>query len=291
MIFMNILYITSASLTGLERIVTYFRDYAFVRNTLAIAVLIALCAALLGVVLILRRYSLLGDGLSHVAFGAATVAATLGILDFSLTLPVTVLAAVLILKTRADKKIMGDAAIAMLSAGALAVGYLILDAGGGAANLGGDVCTALFGSSAILSIDKSELLLTAAVSAILISLTVVFYYKIFSLTFDERFAKATGTKTDAYNLAIAIVTAVVIVLGMKLAGALLISALIVFPAMAAMRICKSFRLSLILSAIIAVICAVIGVLISILLGTPTGATIAATDILVYGTTFLFGKYK
>lgn len=291
MIFMNILYITSASPKGLERIVAYFRDYAFARNTLAIAVLIALCAALLGVVLILRRYSLLGDGLSHVAFGAATVAATLGMLDFSLTLPVTVLAAVLILKTRADKKIMGDAAIAMLSAGALAVGYLILDAGGGAANLGGDVCTALFGSSAILSIDKSELLLTAAVSAILISLTVVFYYKIFSLTFDERFAKATGTKTDAYNLAIAIVTAVVIVLGMKLAGALLISALIVFPAMAAMRICKSFRLSLILSAIIAVICAVIGVLISILLGTPTGATIAATDILVYGITFLFGKYK
>ncbi|MBQ8410079.1 MAG: metal ABC transporter permease [Clostridia bacterium] len=268
----------------------YF-DYAFVRNALVVSVLIALCAALLGVVLVLRRFSLIGDGLSHVAFGAATIAATLGIFDLSLTLPVTVIAAVLILKTNGKYRIMGDAAIAMVSAGALAIGYLILDAGGGAANLGGDVCTALFGSSAILSIDTGELIFTASVTAVLAVLITVFYQKIFSISFDERFAKATGTATDAYNLGIAIVTAVVIVIGMKLAGALLMSALIVFPAMSAMRVCKSFKATLLLSALIGVICAVFGVLLSILLETPVGATIAAVDILTYGIFSLIGIRK
>lgn len=268
----------------------YF-EYRFVRNALAISVLIALCAALLGVFLVLRRFSLIGDGLSHVAFGAATVAATFGIFDLSLTLPVTVIAAVLILKSGSKRKIMGDAAIAMISAGALAVGYLILDAGGGAANLGGDVCTALFGSSAILSIDTGELLFTLAVTVILITLTVVFYQKLFSLTFDERFAKATGTHTDAYNLGVAIVTAIVIVIGMKLAGALLMSALIVFPAMSAMRICKSFKTTLLVSSLIGVICAVFGVLLSIILETPVGATIAAVDVLAFAVFVLAGKRK
>lgn len=262
------------------RLLSYF-DYAFVRRAFAVAVLIALCAALLGVVLILRRFSLIGDGLSHVAFGAAAVAAAFGVFDMTVTLPVTVIAAILILKTNEKRRIMGDAIIAMLSAGALAVGYLILDASGGASNLGGDVCTALFGSSAILSIDAVELIFTAAVTAILVALTVIFYYKIFALTFDERFSKATGTATDAYNLGIAIVTAIVIVMGMKLAGALLMSALMVFPAMSAMRVCKSFKMTLVVSAVIAVICAVFGVLLSIILETPVGATIAAADILAY----------
>jgi zinc transport system permease protein len=270
-----------------SRIIEYFK-FSFVRNALAVSVMIALCAALIGVVLVLRRYSLIGDGLSHVAFGAATVAASLGIFDFSLTLPVTVIAAILILKTGGKRRIMGDAMIAIISAGALAIGYLILDAGGGASNLGGDVCTALFGSSAILSIDSYELIFTAAVTLVLIVLTVIFYHKLFSLTFDERFARSTGTRADAYNLGIAIVTAVVIVIGMKLAGALLMSALIVFPAMSAMRICKSFRMTLIVAAIIAVICAVFGVLLSIILETPVGATIAATDILAYGICALIG---
>ena len=269
---------------------TYF-SYRFVRYALAVSVLIALCAALLGVVLILRRFSLIGDGLSHVAFGAATVAATFGILDMSLTLPITVLAAVLILKSNSNRKMMGDAAIAVISAGALAVGYLILDAGGGSANLGGDVCTALFGSSAILSVDSSELLFTLAVTVTLVALMTVFYHKIFSLTFDERFAKATGTRTDAYNLGIAIVTAVVIVIGMKLAGALLMSALIVFPAMSAMRVCKSFKTTLIVSAVIGVTCALFGVLLSILLETPVGATIAAVDVLAFAAFALVGRRK
>lgn len=273
----------------IARIPEYFSKYSFVRNALLVTVLIALCSALLGVVLVLRRFSLIGDGLSHVAFGAATIAATLGIFDFSLTLPVTVLAAVLILNTSEKRRIMGDAMIAIVSAASLAVGYLILDAGGGASNLGGDVCTALFGSSAILAIDTYELIFTAIVTAILVALTVIFYYKIFSISFDERFAKATGTKTEAYNLGIAIITAVVIVIGMKLAGALLMSALIVFPAMSAMKLCKSFKMTLIAAAIIAVFCAVLGVLLSILLETPVGATIAAVDILSYGAFAIAGR--
>lgn len=275
----------------LSKIPEYLGSYSFVRNALAVSVMIALCAALLGVVLVLRRFSLIGDGLSHVAFGAATIAATLGIFDFSLTLPITVIAAVLILKTSQKRRIMGDAMIAVISAGALAIGYLVHDAGGGASNLGGDVCTALFGSSAILSIDTAELIFTLAVTVILVALTVIFYYKIFSISFDESFAKATGTKTDVYNLCIAIVTAVVIVIGMKLAGALLISALIVFPAMSAMKVCKSFKFTLIVAATISVICSIFGVLLSIVLETPVGATIAAIDILAYGVFAIVGRRK
>lgn len=274
-----------------SRIVEYFTEYSFVRNALAVSVLIALCAALLGVVLVLRRFSLIGDGLSHVAFGSAAIAATLGIFDFALTLPITVIAAVLILNTNAKRRIMGDAVIAVVSASALAIGYLILDAGGGASNLGGDVCTALFGSSAILSIDTAELIFTVILTATLIALTVIFYYKIFSIGFDERFAKATGTRTEAYNLIIAIITAVVIVVGMKLAGALLMSALIVFPAMSAMKVCKSFKATVIVSGTIAVICAVFGVILSILLETPVGATIAAADVLAFGIFSLIGLKK
>ena len=266
----------------------YFK-YSFVRNALAVTVLIALCAALLGVILTLRRFSLIGDGLSHVAFGAAAIAATLGMLDFTLTLPITIIAAVLILKGGEKRRIMGDAIIAIISAGALAIGYLVLDAGGGAANLGGDVCTALFGSSAILSIDTGELIFTALLTAVLVALTVIFYYKIFSVSFDERFAKATGTKTGRYNLAVAIVTAIVIVVGMKLAGALLMSALIVVPAMSAMRVCKSFKATVTVSALIAVICATAGVLLSIILETPVGATVAAMDIIAFALFSLFKK--
>lgn len=274
----------------LAHLTEYFQ-YGFVRNALIVTVLISLCAALVGVVLVLRRFSLIGDGLSHVAFGAAAIAATVGVFDMSLTLPATVLAAVLILWTGKKRRLMGDAVIATLSAGALSVGYLILDAGGGASNLGGDVCTALFGSSAILSIDTNELILTAAVTAVLIALTAVFYYKIFSLTFDESFARATGTHADAYNLAIAIITAVVIVLGMKLAGALLMSALIVFPAACAMKVCRGFRNTMIVASVTGVVCAVFGVLLSILLETPVGATVAVTDVLAFALFSISGRHR
>ena len=292
---MTACYLFSGGSSGLSerfsKIPEYLIKYSFVRNALIVSILIAICAALLGVVLVLRRFSLIGDGLSHVAFGAATLAATLEIFDFGLTLPVTVLAAILILNTSEKRRIMGDAMIAIISAASLAIGYLVLDAGGGASNLGGDVCTALFGSSAILAIDTAELISTLVITAILIALTVIFYYKIFSISFDERFARATGTKSNAYNLGIAIVTAVVVVIGMKLAGALLMSALIVFPAMSAMRICKSFKSTIILAPAIAAICALFGVLISIILETPVGATIAATDIITYGIFSLIGIKK
>lgn len=258
-----------------------YLSYGFIRNALIVTVLVSVSAALLGVVLVLKRYSLLGDGLSHVAFGAAAIAATLGILDLEMiTLPVTILAAVILL-TLSGKKIMGDAAVAIISAGALAVGYTIMKVGGGEANLGGDVCTALFGSQEILASDTTDIVITATITALLIVLTVIFRHKLFSLTLDERIARATGTKTWLYNLAIAVVTATVIVIGMKLAGALLISSLIIFPAMSAMRLCKSFKLTLLLSPIIAAIGALLGVLLSIILETPVGATIAAVDILIY----------
>lgn len=263
-----------------KKLADYF-SYTFVKNAMAVAVLVSVCAALLGVILVLKRYSLLGDGLSHVAFGAATVAATLGILDLEIiTLPVTVIAAIFILRF-SGKKIMGDAAVATLSVGALAIGYTIMSVGGGESNLGGDVCTALFGSSEILASDTADIILTASLAALLLALTFIYRHRLFSVTFDEKFAKATGGKTELYQLAFAILTALVIVIGMKLAGALLISSLIIFPAMSAMRLCKSFRYSLLLSPIIAVVCAVLGVLTSILLDTPVGATIAAVDILIY----------
>ena len=269
-------YLSSESIIQrFSKIPQYFR-YSFVRNALAVTVLIALCAALLGVILVLRRFSLIGDGLSHVAFGSAAIAATLGIFDFGLTLPITVLAAVIILKGGEKRRIMGDAAIAIISSGALAIGYLVLDSGGGTA--------------AILSIDTLELILTTAITATLAAVTVIFYHRIFSVSFDERFSRATGLNTDRYNLAIAVITAIVIVLGMKLAGALLMSALIVFPAMCAMRVCKSFKGTLILSAVLGVICAVFGLLLSIILETPVGATVAAIDVLTFAV-FSLIKHK
>ncbi len=268
----------------------YFK-YSFVRNALIVSILIAVCAAILGVFLVLKRYSALGDGLSHVAFGAATVAATLGIFDTSLTLPITVIAAIFILRASPEKRTSGDAMIATVSVGALAVGYTVMSLGGGETNLGGDVCTALFGSSAILSVDTWELIFVALMTTVLVALTAIYKYKLLSVTFDERFAKATGTKTGVYDTAIAVVCAVVIVVGMKLAGALLISALALFPALSAMRLTKGFSRVLVISAVIGAISAALGVLISILLETPVGATVAAVDIVFYGIVSIirFGK--
>ena len=272
----------------IPKLCEYF-SYKFVRNALIVTVLISISAALLGVVLVLKHYSLLGDGLSHVAFGAATIAATLGILDLEVvTLPVTVLAAILILMLP-GKKIMGDAAVAILSAGALAIGYTVMSVGGGEANLGGDVCTALFGSQEILASSKADVIVTAAVAVVLIALAFIFRHRLFSVTFDERIARATGEKTSLYDLAFAIITSTVIVMGMKLAGALLISSLIIFPAMSAMRLCKSFRYSLLLSPMIAAMGAAFGVVLSIILETPVGATVAGADILIYGIISLIRK--
>ncbi len=279
---------TSELTERFSRLLDYF-NYSFVRNALIASVLIALCAAILGVFLVLKRYGTLSDGLSHVAFGAATVAATLGIFDTQLTLPITVLAAIFILRISPEKRTSGDAIIATVSVGSLAVGYTVMSVGGGETNLGGDACTALFGSSAILSVDMSELVALVLITATLVVLTAIFKYKLLSVTFDDRFAKATGTRAGVYDTAIAIVCAVVIVVGMKLAGALLISSLALFPALCAMRLTKSFSKTLIISSVIGVVSAIAGVLASILLETPVGATIAAVDILFFGVIYLIKK--
>ena len=259
----------------LEKIAFYW-NYPFVRYALIVGVLIALCSSLLGVTLVLKRFSFIGDGLSHVAFGAMAIAAVLG-----LTLGVTVVCAVLLLRTGQNTKIKGDAAIAMISVGALAIGYLLMNLFSTSSNLSGDVCSTLFGSTSILTLSKSEVWLCAGLSVVVVAAFLLYYNKIFAVTFDEDFAKAVGTKADLYNLLIAVIVAVVIVLAMNLVGSLLISALVIFPALSAMRLFQNFRSVTVCSAVLSVSCAVLGILVSILAGTPVGSTIVAADILAF----------
>lgn len=265
----------------LEKLALYF-SYPFVRYALIVGVLISLCSSLLGVILVLKRFSFIGDGLSHVAFGAMAVSAVLGLEnDMTIVLPVTVICAILLLRAGQNAKIKGDAAIAMISVGALALGYLIMNIFSTSGNLSGDVCSTLFGSTSILTLSKVEVLLCIILSVLVILIFTLFYNKFFSVTFDEAFAKATGTKTSVYNLLIAIVIAVIIVLAMNLVGSLLISALVIFPALSAMRIFKSFRSVTICSAILSIVCSLLGILISILAGTPVGSTIVAVQIFAF----------
>lgn len=268
---------------------TSYLSHSFVRYALIAGVLISLCAALLGVTLVLKRYSMIGDGLSHVAFGAIAVATVCGAAPMTVALPITVVAAVILLGINSNKKIKGDAAIAMISVGALALGYLLLNIFSASSNVSGDVCTTLFGSTSILTLSKTDIILCLALTAVVILVFVLFYHRIFAVTFDENFSSATGTKTKAINTLIAVITAVVIVLAMNLVGALLISALIIFPALSAMRIFKSFFSVIISSAVISVTCAVIGIFIAILYGTPVGSTIVAADIAAFLICMLLGK--
>ena len=256
--------------------------YPFVRYALIVGVLIALCSSLLGVTLVLKRFSFIGDGLSHVAFGAMSIAAVLGLTnDMPLTLGITILCAILLLRTGQNTKIKGDAAIAMISVGALAMGYLLMNIFSTSANLSGDVCSTLFGSTSILTLTKSEVWLCAGLSALVVLIFVLFYNKIFAVTFDESFAKAVGSNAGGYNLLIAVTIAIVIVLAMNLVGSLLISALVVFPALSAMRVFKSFRSVTVCSAVLSVCCTALGILVSILAGTPVGSTIVAVDIVAF----------
>lgn len=272
-------------MTGiLEKLVLYW-GYPFVRYALAVGVLIALCASLLGVTLVLKRFSFIGDGLSHVAFGAMAVSGVLGLTnDMPLVMAITIVSAVLLLKTGQNRKIQGDAAVAMISVGALALGYLVMNLFSTSGNLSGDVCSTLFGSTSILTLSLGEVWLSVAMSALVVLIFALFYNKIFAVTFDENFAKAVGTAADRYNLLIAVTVAVVIVLAMNLVGSLLISALVIFPALSAMRVFKSFRSVTICSAVLSTVCAALGILIAILAGTPVGSTIVAVDILAF---FLF----
>ena len=272
----------------LEKLTLYWQ-YPFVRYALAVGVLISLCSSLLGVTLVLKRFSFIGDGLSHVAFGAMAIASVLHLKnDMPLVLLITILSAILLLRTGQNAKIKGDAAVAMISVGALAIGYLLMNLFTPSGNLSGDVCSTLFGSTSILTLTKTEVRLCAVLSVLVVAAFVFFYHKVFAVTFDESFAAATGVKTKVYNFIIAVIIAVIIVLAMNLVGSLLISALVIFPALSAMRVFKSFRSVTICSAILSVVCSLLGILISILAGTPVGSTIVAADIAVFFAFSAFG---
>lgn len=270
----------------------FYLEYPFVRYAIIVGVLIALCSSLLGVTLVLKRFSFIGDGLSHVAFGAMAVATVFDLTDnMILVLPVTIISAVLLLRTGQNAKIRGDAAIAMISVGALAFGYLLMNIFSTSSNLTGDVCSTLFGSTSILTLTRFEVWVCIVLSIAVVLIFILFYNKIFAVTFDEDFASAAGTNARAYNLIIAVVIAVIIVLAMNLVGSLLISALIIFPALSAMRLFKSFGSVTIFSAILSVICALTGLLIAILAGTPVGSTIVAVDVGAFALTSLAGAVR
>lgn len=273
----------------LDTLSLYF-SYPFVRYALIVGVLIALSSSLLGVTLVLKRFSFIGDGLSHVAFGAIAVATVLGVSNNMLVvMPVTIIAAILLLHTGRNTKIKGDAAIAMISVGALALGYLLLNIFSKSGNVSGDVCSTLFGSTAILTLTKTDVWLCIGISLLVILIFLLFYHKIFAVTFDETFSQATGIRADRYNLLIAVITAAVIVLAMNLVGSLLISALIIFPALSAMRLFRSFKAVILCSAVLSVVCAAAGILLSILASTPVGSTIVAMDILFFFISWVIGK--
>ena len=273
----------------IEKLVLYLQ-YPFVRYAFIVGVLIALCSSLLGVTLVLKRFSFIGDGLSHVAFGAIAIASVMNLSNqMLLVLPVTIVSAVLLLRTGQNTKIKGDAAVAMISVGALAFGYLIMNIFSTSSNLSGDVCSTLFGSTSILTLKERDVWLCMVLSVAVVIIFIVFYNKIFSVTFDESFAKSAGTKADNYNLLIAVVVAVVIVLAMNLVGSLLISALVIFPSLSAMRVFGSFKKVTICSAVLSVVCALTGILISILAGTPVGSTIVAVDVAAFLICCIAGK--
>ncbi|MCR5063485.1 MAG: metal ABC transporter permease [Treponema sp.] len=295
----------------IDTLIQYF-DYEMVRYAFITGILISLCSSLLGVTLVLKRFSFISDGLSHVAFGGICIASVLKAsvkpiaikfsesftlkIDFSTNMPlvlaVTIIAAIILLKSgnSNSKKIKGDAAIAMISVSSLAIGYLLMNRFNTSSNLTGDVCSTLFGSTSILTLTKKDVWLCTILSLLMIVLFVIFYNKIFAVTFDEAFATAVGTKSQVYNLFIAVIIAIIVVLAMNLVGSLLISALVIFPALCSMKLFKSFKSVTISSAIISVLCSVTGLIISILQGTPVGSTIVATDLTAFIICTIIGKF-
>ena len=277
---------------GIFEKLAYYAGFQFVQYALIAGILISLCSSLFGVTLVQKRFSFIGDGLSHVAFGAMAIAAIMKLSNnMPLILAVTIISAILLLRTGQRAKIKGDAAVAMISVGALAIGYLLMNVFSTSSNLSGDVCTTLFGSTSILTLKRSDVIVCGVLSVVVLAVFIIFYNKIFAVTFDEDFARATGTKASLYNLLIAVVVAVIIVLAMNLVGSLLISALVIFPALSAMRVFKSFKSVTICSAIFSVTCATLGLLISILAGTPVGSTIVAVDIVAFGIFYLIGLLR
>ena len=268
----------------------YFLGFPFVRHALVVGVLISLCSALLGVTLVLKRYSFIGDGLSHVAFGAMAVGTVLNMTgNMFFVMGVTIVCAVFLLSKTGNAILKGDAAIAVISVGALAVGYMVMNIFSTSANVTGDICSTLFGSVSILTLKSSDVLLCIISSLTVIAVFIIFYNRIFAVTFDENFLKATTKIAGTYNTLIAVITAVIIVLAMNLVGSLLISALVIFPALSAMRLSGCFKRVVILAAVISTVCTLIGILAAILLDTPVGATIVMADLAVYIICVIAGK--
>lgn len=251
-------------------------SYNFILRALIVGVLISLCSSLLGVTLVLKRYSMIGDGLSHVGFGALAVATALGMSPLAVTVPVVVIAAFFLLRLNETAKIKGDAAIAMISTGALAFGVITVSVSTG---LNSDLYSYLFGS--ILAMSKNDVYFSIVLSVIVLSVYILFYNKIFAVTFDEAFAKATGVSVNMFNSLIAVLTAVTVVLGMRMMGSMLISALIIFPSLTSMRIFKTFKSVAVSSACLSVVCFAIGMYISFVYNLPTGASIVAVNIIMF----------
>lgn len=257
-------------------LLTEMFSYPFMVRAIFVGTIVALCSSLLGVSLVLKRYSMIGDGLSHVGFGALAIATSMNMAPLTVSVPVVVVAAFLLLRLSENSKIKGDAAIALISTGAMAIGVMVISMTTG---MNTDVCNYLFGS--ILSMSKSDVKLSVVLSVVVLVMFILFYNRIFSVTFDETFAKATGTNARLYNMVIALLTALIIVLGMRMMGTLLITSLIVFPAITSMRLCKNFKAVIVNSAIISVICLWVGLIISYVYATPTGASIVLCNIIVF----------
>ena len=251
-------------------------SYPFIIRTFIVGTLVCICAALLGVSLVLKRYSMIGDGLSHVGFGALAVATALNWAPMAVAMPVVILTAFFLLRMSENGKLKGESAVAMLSSSALAIGVMVMSFSKG---MNIDVYNYMFGS--ILAVTKNDVLISAVLSAVVIILYIFFYTKIFAVTFDETFAKATGTKAGLYNMLLALLTAVTIVVGMRLMGSLLISSLVIFPALTSMRLFKSFKSVVISSAILSIVCFVVGITVSFLFSTPAGASVVCTNLAAY----------
>ncbi|MEG0270590.1 MAG: metal ABC transporter permease [Clostridia bacterium] len=261
-------------------------SYQFMVRALIVGVLVSLCASLLGVSLVLKRYSMIGDGLSHVGFGSLAVATALGLAPMVVTIPVVVLAAFLLLRLSSRAKLKGDAAIAMISTGALALGVIVLSLSSGMTS---DVNNYLFGS--VLAMSESDVWLSVVLAAVVLILFAVFYRKIFAVTFDEVFARAIGERAELYNMLLAFLTAITIVLGMRVMGAMLISSLIIFPALTAMRVCKSFRSVTLCAAVVSVLCFLVGLYCSYVLATPAGASVVVVHIVAFLAFSAVGKLR
>lgn len=273
----------------LDRLMLYL-SYSFVRYALIVGVLIALCSSLLGVTLVLKRYSFIGDGLSHVAFGAMSVATVMKLSSNTiLVLPVTVFTAIILLRAGQKATLKGDAAIAMLSVSSLAVGYMLMNIFSGSSNVSGDVCSTLFGAMSILTLSVEQVWISLILSVAVVTIFILMYNRLFAVTFDENFVRASGMEADRYNTIIAVVIAFIIVLGMNLVGSLLISALVILPTLSAMRVMKNFRSVVYFSAISSVIAALFGMLISIFTNTPVGSTIVIVDMAVFIVCSIIGR--